>query len=190
MTTMDLTKRTGGAGTGEARAVLPTDTYRMRCLEAKLEDDTFAKPGPDGALPQKIALTFEMAILTDEQHEIAEERGEEWDKVRIWHRFNPYYGDVRAGGPSKFKEFLDNLVAWGLLPNLNLEAFDPSVFEGIELKCSVIEYTKTMGENAGKPGNKITGFAAVRTPKKGKNAPQPVEAAPVATEMETEDLPF
>lgn len=191
---MDLTKRTGG-GTSEARAILPTDTYRMKCLEAKLEDDTFAKPGPDGALPQKVALTFEMSILTDEQQEIAEERDEDWSTVRIWHRFNPYYGDVRAGGPSKFKEFLDNLVSWGLLPSLNLEAFDPGIIQGVELKCSVVQYTKTMGENAGKPGNKIAAFAAVRNGKKvARNVPQPVTSAeeikPAATEMETEDLPF
>jgi len=194
MTTLDLTKRTGGGGSGEARPILPTDTYRMKCLESKMEDDTFAKPNQDGSMPQKVALTFEVSILTDEQQEIAEERDEDWSTVRIWHRFNPYYGDVRAGGPSKFKEFLDNLVAWGLIPALNLEAFDPGVMQGIELRCSVLEYTKTMGENAGKPGNKITGFAPVRPAKKAKNAPQPStaaeETAPVAVGMETEDLPF
>lgn len=195
MTTMDLTKRTGGgSGNSEARVILPTDTYRMKCLEAKLEDDTFAKPNQDGSLPQKIALTFEMSILTDEQQEIAEERDEDWSATRIWHRFNPFYGDVRAGGPSKFKEFLDNLVTWGCIPSLNLEAFDPGVIQGVELKCSVVQYTKTMGENAGKPGNKITGFASVRAPRKAKNVPVPVsapeEAAPIAAGVVEEDLPF
>ncbi len=193
MSTLDLTKRTGGgSGTGEARPILPTDTYRMKCIEAKLEDDTFAKPNPDGSFPQKIALTFEMAQLTDEQQEIAEERDEDWSSVRIWHRFNPYYGDVRAGGPSKFKEFLDNLVTWGLLAGLALEVFDPEIFVGMELKCTVLHYLKTMGENTGKPGNKITGFASVRPVKKGKNTPQPVaaeEVAPVGGVVE-EELPF
>lgn len=190
MTTLDLTKRTGGGnGTGEARPILPTDTYRMKCLESKMEDDTFAKPNADGSMPQKVALTFEVSILTDEQQELAEERDEDWSTVRIWHRFNPYYGDVRAGGPSKFKEFLDNLVSWGLIPALNLEAFDPGVMQGIELRCSVLQYTKTMGENAGKPGNKIAGFAPVKAGKKTKNAPQAVEdVRPAATEEE--DLPF
>lgn len=193
MTTLNLTQRSGGSGTGEARPVLPTDTYRMKCIEAKLEDDTFAKPNQDGSMPQKVALTFEMGQLTDEQQEIAEERDEDWSAVRVWHRFNPYYGDVRAGGPSKFKEFLDNLVSWGLLPALNLEAFDPGIMAGVELKCSVVQYTKTMGENAGKPGNKITGFAPVRAAKKGKNTPTPVtaeEIKPVAAAVEEEDLPF
>lgn len=187
-TTVNLTSRTGGGMSG-TRAVLPTDSYRMRIIEAKMEDDTFSKPDRDGVLPQKLALTFEITSLTDEQEEIAHEREEEWDKVRIWHRFNPYYGTVREGGPSKFKEFLDNLCSWGALPSLNLEAFEVESLVGIELKCSVIAYLKTMGANIGQPGNKITGFAAVRAPKKGKNVPQPVENAPAGGVTE-EELPF
>jgi len=126
-------------------------------------------------------LTLEITTLTEEQQEAADEAGEEWDTVRIWHRFKPYYGTVKAGGPSKFKEFLDNLVEWGLLPRLNLDAFDVESLVGIELRCSVLQYLKTMGENAGKPGNKITAFAPVRRASKKKNAPEPVDA---------EDLPF
>jgi hypothetical protein len=184
---VNLTERTGGGMSG-ARAILPTDSYRMRCIEAKMEDDTFSKPNQDGTLPQKLALTFEVTALTEEQQEIASERDEEWDKVRIWHRFNPYYGTVREGGPSKFKEFLDNLVSWGVIPTLNLEAFEVESLTGIELKCSVIEYLKTMGVNQGQPGNKITGFAAVRNGKKSRNVPQPVAAAPAG--VVEEELPF
>jgi hypothetical protein len=189
MAPLNLMARTGGGGMSGARAILPTDSYRMRCIEAKMEDDTFSKPAADGSLPQKLALTFEVTTLTDEQEEIAAERDEEWDKVRIWHRFNPYYGTVREGGPSKFKEFLDNLVSWGVIPTLNLEAFEVESLAGIELKCSVIEYLKTMGVNQGQPGNKITGFAAVRNGKGKKNVPQPVEAAAPAG-VEEEALPF
>jgi hypothetical protein len=183
--TMNLTQRTS-SGASQDRAILPTDSYRMRCLESKLEEDTFATPNKDGSIPEKIVLTWEVTALTDEQQEIAGERDEEWDKVRIWHRFNPYYGDVRAGGPSKFKEFLDNLASWGLL-SFDLEAFDPASLEGIELKCSVIAYTKTKGANAGQLGNKIVGFAPVRTGKKAKNVPQPVKADAGVVE---EELPF
>ncbi len=189
---LNLTQRTGGSGMAGTRAILPTDSYRMRILEAKMEDDTFSKPDRDGTLPQKLALTFEVTSLTDEQEEIAAEREEEWDKVRIWHRFNPYYGTVREGGPSKFKEFLDNLVGWGLLPVLNLEAFEVESLAGIELKCSVVEYLKTMGVNQGQPGNKITGFAAVRVAKGKKNVPQPVKVAANDPDgvVSEEDLPF
>lgn len=194
MTAIDLTQRNGGGSSTQNRAILPTDSYRMKCIESKMEEDTFGKPNKDGSLPLKMVLTFEVTTLTDEQEEIAGERGEDWDKVRIWHRFNPYYGNVQAGGPSKFKEFLDNLVTWGLL-NLNLEAFDPASLEGIELKCSIAEYTKTMGTNVGQPGNKITAFAPVRLKgaKAPKNTPQPVkveDVKPAATETEDEALPF
>jgi hypothetical protein len=181
VTTMDLTNppRTTSS---EDRPVLPTDVYRMKILESKMENDTFAKPNKDGSIPQKVALTFEITTLTEEQQELANEAGQDWDTVRVWHRFNPFYGDVKAGGPSKFKEFLDNLVKWGLL-SLNLEAFDPECLVGIELKCSVAEYTKTMGDNAGKPGNKITAFAAVRKGK-GKNVPEPVDTREELTEAD------
>lgn len=176
MTVINLNERSAGGASTIDRPILPNDSYRMRCIESKMEEDTFSKPNKDGSLPLKIALTFEVTMLTDEQQDIALERDEEWDTVRIWYRFNPYYGDVRAGGPSKFKEFLDNLALWGLL-TLNLESFDPASLEGIELKCSVVEYTKTMGANAGQPGNKITGFAPVRAKgaKAPKNTPQPAD---------------
>lgn len=198
MAPMNLKERSSGGGSTQEYVVLPNDSYRMKVIESRLEDDTFSKPNRDGSLPQKIALTFEITTLTDEQEDAANEREEEWDTVKIWHRFNPFYGDVRAGGPSKFKEFLDNLVEWGLL-NLNLEAFDPASLEGLELKCSVIKYTKTMGVNVGQPGNKITGFAPVRVKgaKAPKNTPQPVKVSDVApaasateSDHEGEDLPF
>jgi hypothetical protein len=75
----------------------------------------------------------------------------------------------------------------GHLSDFNVETFDPETFVGIEQRCAVVQYTKTMGENAGQPGNKITGFAAVRTSKKDKNRPQPVS---VPTAVEEDALPF
>lgn len=201
MTTVNLNQRSGGgASSGTARPIIPSDTYRMRCIEADVQEDNFAKPDRDGHRPEQVVLTFEMSVLTDEQQEIADERGEEWDTVRVWHRFAFFYGDVKAGGPSKFKEFLDNLVTWSLISTINLEAFELTSLVGIELKCVVTEYKKTMGDNAGKPGNKITGFAPVRVKgaKAPKNTPQIVDvadvkpAASVADENteDDKDLPF
>lgn len=178
MTTMDLTQRTGGGTSSQDRPVLPTDTYRMKIIDAKLEDDTFATPNSDGSLPQKFVLTFEVTTLTEEQQEAANDADQKWDEVRIWHRFNPYYGPVREGGPSKFKEFLDNLIEWGLV-TVDLHAFDVTSLVGIELKCSVVKYKKTMGVNKDKPGNKIAGFAPIKG--KRRNVPQ---AAPKVQEDE------
>jgi len=184
-TVLNLNARTPLAGGSDERPILPTDMYRMKIIDAKLEDDKWAKPDRDGTLPIKLALTFEIATLSEEQQDAAKEAGQEWDEVRIWHRFNPFYGNVKAGGPSKFKAFIDDLVSWGLLVVPDMNAFDVETLVGIELKCSVAEYTKTMGDNAGQPGNKITAFAAVRKPSKGKNVPQPVTVD--ATE---DDLPL
>jgi len=178
MATINLNQR-NGTGSGDERPVLPTDIYRMKIIEAKLEDDTFAKPDRDGVLPQKIAITWEMSILTEEQQEAADEAGEDWSTVRVWTRFNPYYGTVKAGGPSKFKAFLDSLQAQGLLPDFDVEAFDVESLVDIEQRVSVERYIKTMGVNAGQPGNKAIAFAPVKAKKPALkipiNIPQPVE---------------
>jgi hypothetical protein len=189
-TVLNLNARTPGGGSGEARPVLPTDVYRMKIMDAKIEDDKWAKPNKDGVLPIKLALTFEITTLTEEQQEAAAEEDQDWDTVRIWHRFNPFYGDVKAGGPSKFKAFIDDLVKWGLLNIPDMNTFDVETLVGIELKCSVAEYTKTMGDNAGQPGNKITAFAPIRKASKGKNVPQPVTVDAPAGDGENDDLPL
>lgn len=185
--TMDLTQRSGRSSGTSDRPVLPTDSYRMKIIDAKLEDDTFAKPNHDGSLPQKFVLTFEITTLTEEQQEAASEAGQEWDEVRIWHRFNPYYGEVREGGPSKFKEFLDNLMRWDLV-SVDLTAFDITSLVGIELKCSVVEYLKTMGANKGQPGNKITGFAAIKGKRRNVAQAAVVAATVPAANAADEDL--
>lgn len=186
MTVLNLNEKPAFSGSGEARPVLPTDIYRMRIIDSKMEDDTFAKPEADGTFPQKLAITFEVSTLTEEQQEAADEAGEEWDEVRIWHRFNPYYGTIKAGGPSKFKEFIDNLIEWKLIA-INLGAFDVTALVGIELRCSVVKYNKTMGANVGKPGNKITAFSPVKKARAGKNVAEPVSVdAPQAVDEDAD----
>lgn len=162
--------KTGGTTAAETRVLVPTDMYRVKCVEAALEDDTFSKPRKDGTLPQKIRTVWEITRLTPEQTEAAEEAGEEWIGVRLWHRFNPYYGPVKEGGPSKFQEFIDLVRSQGALADFDLEAFDVESLVDIELRASIALYTKTMGENVGKPGNKITAFASLRNAKKGPAA--------------------
>lgn len=187
-TMISLSGSKGGGSSNEERPVLPTDIYRMKIVEAGIEDDSFAKPNKDGSLPQKIVLTWEVSWLTEEQQEAADEAGEEWLGVRVWSRFAPYYGDVRAGGPSKFKAFIDSLREQGHLTDFDPDNFDVEDLVDIEQRVSVEKYIKTMGANAGQPGNKATAFAPVRPTKKGakgattavvrppaRNVPQPIE---------------
>lgn len=172
MGTVNLSSGSAGGMTTD-RPVIPTDMYRMKCIEAAMKDNTFEKPNKDGTQPQKISTVWEVTALTEEQSEIAEEREEKWIGLRIWKDFAPFYGDTKDGPPSKFKEFIDSLRAQGYLENFDPEAFDLNDLVGVEQKVSVLNYTKTMGPNTGDPGNKIVGFASLRTPKKNGTKPAP-----------------
>lgn len=165
---------------------LPTDTYVMKITDAEMEEDIFAKPDRDGNQPQKLKLTWEIAKLTPEQEEAGIRLGE-----KVWHRINPYFGTVKDGGPSKFMAFVQSLVGQGLLPSGD---FTPSDFVGITQRVLVEEYTKTMGANAGKPGNKVTSVAPLtvqRRPQRPMVQPANTPVKPLPTEgQDAEDLPF
>lgn len=172
MGTVSLSGGSSG-GTTTDRPILPTDMYRMKCIEAEIKDNTFEKPNKDGTQPQKLSTVWEITSLTEEQSEAAEEAGETWVGVRMWKDFAPYYGDVKDGGPSKLKEFIDSLRSQGHLANFDPDSFDLEALVGIEQKVSVLNYTKTMGPNTGSQGNKIAGFAPLKTKKNGgKPAPR------------------
>jgi hypothetical protein len=106
--------------------VLPTDIYVMTIAEAAMEDDKFAEVDREGNVPQKLVLKWETSKLTAEQQEAGIGMGEP-----VWQRFNPYYGTVKAGGPSKFKAFVDSLIEQKLLP----ARFTPADFVGIVQRC-------------------------------------------------------
>lgn len=188
MAVVNLTQRSGSGVSGEERPVLPTDIYRMRCVEADIKDDTFAKPNKDGTMPQKFSTVWEVVSLTEEQQEAADEAGEKWTGVRVWKDFALFYGTVKEGGPSKLKAFIDSLVEQGALASFDLATFDTDSLVDIEQRCTVEQYIKSQGVNVGKPGNKITAFTALKRSRKpdakpvAKNTPQPVES--------DEDLPF
>jgi hypothetical protein len=163
--------------------VLPTDIYVMTIAEAAMEDDKFAEVDRDGNTPQKLVLKWETSKLTAEQQEAGIGTGEP-----VWQRFNPYYGNVKAGGPSKFKAFVDSLIEQKLLP----AKFTPANFVGIVQRVSVEEYTKTMGANVGKPGNRITAVAPLQAVRRAQRPMVQPASTPVKTEpvQDDEDLPF
>jgi hypothetical protein len=156
--------------------VLPTDIYIMKITEAAIEEDKFAEANRDGTKPVKLVLTWEIDRLTQEQADAGIRTGE-----KVWQRINPFYGLVKAGGPSKFKAFVDGLIEQQLLP----QKFTTTDLVGIVQRVSVEEYTKTMGQNAGSPGNRVTSVASM-APRRRQATPKPA-AAP---QTEDEDLPF
>lgn len=176
MAVVNLQERRGGNGTGEFE-LLETDVYRMKIADAKLEEDQFADATADGHRPIKIVIRWEVT-------EAGEDQDEGCVGNAVWQRFNPYYGDVRDGGPSKFKAFIDGLREQGLLPGFDPSAFDTALLVGVEQRVSVENYVKTMGKNAGQNGNKVLMVMPLKRAKK--------KAAPVAppASMEEEDLPF
>lgn len=153
---------------------LPTDIYVMKIVESAMEDDKFAEVDRDGVTPQKLVLKWETTKLSPEQQEAGIGLEEP-----VWQRFNPYYGLVKAGGPSKFKAFVDSLIEQKLLP----VKFTPDDFVGIVQRVSVENYLKTMGANVGKPGNRITAVSPLQPTRRGRATSPPPE-------VDTEDLPF
>ena len=186
------TRGQGGGGSSKDFVLLPSDIYRMKVTKATVEENRFADPKPDGSKPLQIVLTWEMTVLTDEQRDASDEAGEDWDTAAVWQRLNPYYGPVRDGGVSKFQAFIDMLREQGYLENFDPDAFDPESLLGIEQRVNVERYYKSMGENAGKPGNKVVNVLALKRPKKAKEA-APTRNVPIAVpagDIDEDDKPL
>lgn len=174
---------------GEGWSPLPTDTYIMKVTEAGIEDDKFAQPDRDGNQPQKLVLTWEIAKLTAEQEAAGVKLGE-----KVWQRINPYYGTVKDGGPSKFMALVQSLVEQNMLP---AGEFTTADFIGVTQRVLVEEYIKTMGANAGKPGNRIASVAPLTVQRRqqrpmvqpGTTPTTPKKELP-ATPADSDDLPF
>jgi hypothetical protein len=199
VTTLNLTKGSGNGGSSGERPVLPADNYRMKIVDAAMRENKLEKPYADGTYPMNISLTWEVTHLTEDQLDLQAEAGEEWIGVRVWQDHNPYYGDVKAGGPSKFKAFIDALRAAGHLPNFDPSDFDIGELLEIEMKCLLKVHIRTMGANVGKPVNKVVDVSPLRAPKgKGQNVAVKQPAAPrvnntpepMTEEMADADVPF
>ena len=167
------TQKSKGGNSNGSMALLETDVYRMAIKRAVLEQDQYAEPLADGSKPEKLVLTWEVTTVTDEQDDGC-------IGLAVWQRFNPYYGPVRDGGVSKFKAFIDALREQNYLPDFDANLFDTDSLVGIEQRVSVEKYAKTMGPNAGQPGNRI---ASILPLKRKASATAPAKRnVPVAVE--------
>ena len=130
MARIDTTPKAGGNGGGDF-VLLPTDIYRMKVIKSIYGENPFSEPNKDGTKPMQITLTWEVAELTADQADEAEALGEEWDNATVPQYINPFYGDVKAGGPSRFKALVDSLVAQNLIADFDPADFDPDCFLGV-----------------------------------------------------------
>lgn len=152
-------KELAGNGGGATRALLPNDNYDMEIVDAQIRENTLNEPRKDGTRDLNLSITWEVCKLSKEQEEAAEEADEEWIGVRVWQDISLYYGDVKAGGPSRCKAFIDGLRDQGYLADFDQEAFDPESLKGIKQRVSIIRDTVKRGANAGKPKNKVAAVA-------------------------------
>lgn len=187
MTTYDV--RGGTSETSEI-IILPSDVYRMKIVSATIEDDQF-NVQKDGTPEKKFVIVWEVSALTTEQQEAADDDAdlEAYIGQKVWQRFAPFYREKRAGGPTNFKAFIDSLRDQGHLEGFDPGNFDPEDLLDIEQRVSVLQYTKTMGDNAGKPGNKVAGVMPLKR-KKGKTAETKAEKNTPQTIETDDDLPF
>lgn len=173
--------------------ILPSDIYRMKIVKADIQQDQFAEPDENGDRPDQLVLCWEVSQVIGEQDEGVV-------GLSVWQRMAPWYGAGKRG-PSKFKTFVDTLIAQNLLSaDFDPNDMDTDWFVGIEQRVNVEEYTKTMGINKGSPGNRIVNIlplvAAKKAPTKvapaaaplRKNTPQPVAAGDI--EAEEGEIPF
>lgn len=158
---MAVIKTRSNGGTNEKEFMpLPTDVYQMEIAEARIEENQYAEPRKDGTKPEQLVITWEVSRVSEDQGEAGVLGGE-----KVWQRLNPYYGPVRDGGDSRFKMFIDSLLRQGVLKDFDPDAFDTDSLIGIEQRVTVEEYVKTMGPNAGKPGNRVTSVMPLRKAK-------------------------
>lgn len=177
MAVIDTQSRSGNGSSNFV--LLETDVYRMKIAEAMLEENQYADPNPDGSKPIQLVLRWEVTEATAEQET-------EVEGCAVWQRFNPYYGDVKGGGPSKFKAFVESLREQGLLGAFDPHAFDTDTLVDIEQRVSVEKYIKTQGPNAGQPGNKVVSVLPIKRKAAAKPAAPAPKNKPVAVAEDDE----
>jgi hypothetical protein len=184
------------AGEGKVSALIPDkEEVILTIIDAKIEENKYADPEPDGTLPEQLCITWELqdADITRRQKKAGITGGK-----RIWQRLGLYYYVRENGLPTAFKDTIDNLEGYENEEGIAF-AFDSATFEdnvedliGIKAPCVVEQYAKKMGPNKGEIANriiKVKPFAgeddededdapparpARPAPPARRNAPQPV----------------
>lgn len=160
---------------------LATGQYLMQIAEAKIAPSKFAND--EGKFPEQLSITWKLAEWTQDYAEAGYQEGQ-----KVFQQFNPWYGESKKG-PSKFKMFIDPLIAEELIPpqfeiaELDMPATEGDLI-GITRRVMVELYAKTMGANKGQPGNKVL---AVTSPKPFRTTAKEAPVAPRSPSKEAMD---
>lgn len=165
MPTFDLTKPEESEG-GEWTP-LATGEYVMKIAEAQVAKNPF--PNDDGEFDDQLKITWELAEWNPDYEAAGYQQ-----RQKVFWQMRPWYGSGKRGD-SKFKAFIDDLKRQELIKNINdmyiageKEAPNQGDLIGITQRVMVEYYVKTMGKNAGQPGNRVLAVAPPR-----KSSPTP-----------------
>lgn len=143
--------------------LLETDIYRMTIKKAEIAPNTYAEPDENGDYPDQLLIVWEVFEAGPEQDASVVGNA-------VFQRMAPWYGTGKRGD-SQFKTLIDSLLKQGY--RIDPADFDTEELAGIKQRVSVELYTKTMGKNAGQPGNRVVG-----APQPLKKAAKPAPAQP------------
>jgi hypothetical protein len=191
------------AGEGKSSALIPDkEEVILTIIDAKIEEDKYADPEPDGTLPEKLVITWELQDedLTRKQKKAGMKGGK-----RIWQRLGLFYYVRDNGLPTMFKDVIDSLEGYENEEGIAF-AFDSATFEenvedlvGIKAPCLVEQYAKKMGANKGQIDNRIIKVKPLEGDEEDEDdepaprasaRPAPPARRNVPQTVESEEVPF
>lgn len=167
---------------GQEWEPLATGQYLMKIAEAQVAPSPFENE--DGGHDDQLKIVWELAEWLPEYENNNYKQGQ-----RVYQQMRPWYGSGKRGD-SKFKQFVDGLLAQGLIkPEFYIADADNASNQGdligIKQLVMVERYIKGQGKNAGQPGNRVL---AVTAPKKNGHTPPPTPSIPRRTAVQPHEL--
>ncbi len=153
---------------------LETGEYVMRITKAQIAPSIFAND--KGSFDDELKLRWELAEWNSDYEDAGYEENQ-----AVFQQMRPWLGTT-SKGPSKFKQLIDQLLEERLIPEdfwIAGEGEDDTQGDliGVRRRVMVEKYTKSKGQNAGKPGNRVLAWAPLkpqpRKPQAAQAAPQP-----------------
>ncbi len=161
---------------------LESDTYRVKCVGARVAPSKFADD-TTGEYREELTLVWELVEPVTHPDEPTKKYSD-----RLYQHMSTFWGNTKAGTPSKYTAFFQQLAAENLLKDECWiagagEADNQGDLINLERRVLVQKYQKTMGPNAGQWGNKIVDVLPLKRPTEAR--PVPSRPAPAPPDAET-----